>query len=239
MQWGKPDTLSLLKSQLEEPARPTKGLEEQSSSESKTYFTADIDPELISIIQNDWPYSGISSTLRKLVTSFHDVLVPLEVEHSLVWTKLPILPPPSLLIPSIAESLSPELREIISARLAQDGLWGFTGSIEPPPSPSLLPQSLGALSEWGITMDKLVVSARGAEDEELAIKRSGAEVQAFVANRWSEREWETCWFVNPPVRTPVVLVVPIFNEETPQRLQSVKGLAHIHVFARKKRVWVK
>lgn len=125
--------------------------------------------------------------------------VPLDIEHSLIWTKLPILPPPSLLIPKVAESLSPELREKLSARLAQDGLWGFSGSLAPPPSPSLLPESLGALSDWGVTMDKLTISAKGSEVEEEVIRQSGNEVHQFVINRWKEREWETTWFVNPPV----------------------------------------
>ncbi|KAI5114612.1 hypothetical protein M0805_002662, partial [Coniferiporia weirii] len=145
-------------------------------------------------------------------------VVPLDVEHSLVWTKLPILPSPSLIMPHIASTLTPELREKVSRRLAQDGLWGFTGSLDPPPSPSLLPQALGSLSDWGVTLDKLVISPKGSDEEEEAIKLSGAEVREYVTRIWSENDWETCWFVNPP------------------RLQSVKGLAHIHVFARKKRV---
>jgi len=129
---------------------------------------------------------------------------------------MPILPPPSLIPPRMAQTLSPELQENVTKRLAQDGLWGFTGSLEPPPPPSLLPQSLGALCEWGVTMEKLVRSPRSTAEEEEAVRLAGAEVQTFVMRRWDEKEWETCWFVNPP------------------RLQSVKGLAHIHVFARKK-----
>ncbi|KAG1742289.1 uncharacterized protein EDB91DRAFT_304329 [Suillus paluster] len=42
------------------------------------YFRADIpvDSELISIIQNDWPYS-----------------VPIEIEHTLIWSRVPIFHP--------------------------------------------------------------------------------------------------------------------------------------------------
>ncbi|THH06088.1 hypothetical protein EW145_g4331 [Phellinidium pouzarii] len=204
LQWGNPDRLSLLPSEIDDSVFPyTSQLQERElsmqHSESRNYFTYDTPPELISIIQNDWPYS-----------------VPLEIEHSLVWTKLPILPAPSLIIPCIAATLSPELQEKVSARLAQDGLWGFTGSIDPPPSPTLLPQAMGRLSDWGITLETLVITPKGTEEEERAIQLSGVEVQKFVMKRWIEREWETCWFVNPP------------------RLQSVKDLAHIHVFARKK-----
>ncbi|KAH8108659.1 hypothetical protein DFH11DRAFT_1731670 [Phellopilus nigrolimitatus] len=199
LQWGKPDRLSLLTSELDDVSPAYTPYEETLQSKPADYFTADTSPNLISIIQNDWPYS-----------------VPLEVEHSLIWTKIPILPSPSLIMPHIAATLSYETQEKVTARLNQDGLRGFTGSLEPPPSPSLLPQSMGALSEWVVTLDGLIVSPKGSEEEEKAVQLSGAEVQAFVARRWVEREWDTCWFVNPP------------------RLQSVKGLAHIHVFARKK-----
>ncbi|KAM0751835.1 hypothetical protein T439DRAFT_325025 [Meredithblackwellia eburnea MCA 4105] len=44
----------------------------------------------------------------------------------------------------------------------------------------------------------------------------GSDIEAFVKERWSENEWETAWFVNPP------------------SLQSVRGLAHFHVLARPK-----
>lgn len=121
------------------------------------------------------------------------------MEHSLIWTKVPILPLPSLIMPHVATTLSSDLHEKVRARLEQDGLWGFTGALEPPPSPSLLPESLGALRDWGVTMDKLVISPRGSPEEEEAVRMSGMEVQSFITRRWKEREWETCWFVNPPV----------------------------------------
>ncbi|KAK7690283.1 hypothetical protein QCA50_006938 [Cerrena zonata] len=134
---------------------------------------------------NDWPYS-----------------VPPEIEHSLIWTRLPMTPtdlPPSL-----------------APRIAQDGLWGFTGNDSPPPSPSLLPACLPALAEWGVTMDNLIRSPKGTPEEEERVKRAGDEISTFVKRRWNEDEWETAWFVNPP------------------RLQSIPGLAHAHVFAKYK-----
>lgn len=102
---------------------------------------------------------------------------------------MPILPPD---LP--APSASP-----VSARLHQDGLWGFTGTDSPLPSPSTLPACLPALADWGVTMAKLVRSPRGTEEEERAVKRYGEEIATFVKRRWNEREWETAWFVNPPV----------------------------------------
>jgi hypothetical protein len=62
LQWGKPDRLSLLPSIIldnvdtsEQPARTNSDLD------VPTYFKADTPPELISIIMNDWPYSGTTS----------------------------------------------------------------------------------------------------------------------------------------------------------------------------------
>ncbi|KAL4246574.1 Protein of unknown function DUF3605 [Abortiporus biennis] len=186
LQWGKRDRLSLLPSTLDSKEDDSTIDELERSDlpkESPSYFRADAPPELISIIMNDWPYS-----------------VPSNVEHSLIWTRLPIYPP------NLPESIKP--------RIDQDGLWGFTGNISPPPSPSTLPACLPALSEWGVTMDKLIRSPKPSEEEEELVRKAGEEIATFVKGRWNEREWETAWFVNPP------------------RLQSVPGLAHIHVFAR-------
>ncbi|KAI8971181.1 hypothetical protein BD414DRAFT_470032 [Trametes punicea] len=206
LQWGRQDTISLLPSSLKES--PEEATTDRSGEvpeeiidpkvprrlpplppDAPPYFKADMPPELLSITMNDWPYS-----------------VPPEVEHSLIWSRVPILPP----------DLPPPSESRISARLHQDGLWGFTGSESPPPSPSTLPESLGALSEWGITMDKLIRSPRGTDEEEREIRKYGEEIENFVRRRWDEHEWQTAWFVNPP------------------RLQSVPELTHIHVFARRK-----
>jgi hypothetical protein len=110
--------------------------------------------------------------------------VPIDVEHTLVWCKLPIQHD-DLTDPSIA------------IRLAQDGIWGFTGSPDPPPSPSTLHLALPALAEWGVTEDKLIRSAPPTDEERVHIDRACSEVQRFVEHRW--QGWETCWFVNPPV----------------------------------------
>ncbi|GLB38225.1 putative protein of unknown function (DUF3605) [Lyophyllum shimeji] len=200
LQWGKRDTLSLFTSAVDVEEH---GPDTRSSAslvvdkkvmkalpplpdDAPKYFTRDTPPEYLSIIQNDWPYS-----------------VPADVEHTLIWTRLPIYH-----ADLVAES--------IAARIAQDGLWGFTGNTSPPPSPSTLPECLPALADWGVTMDKLIRSEKGTEEEEELVRRAGREVYEFVRKRWDETKWETAWFVNP------------------QRLQSVPGLAHIHVFARQK-----
>lgn len=48
-------------------------------------------------------------------------------------------------------------------------------------------------------MDKLVRSPKGSEEEEEIVKQAGSEIDAFIRRRWNEKEWETAWFVNPPV----------------------------------------
>lgn len=80
LQWGKPDTLSILPSRLNDSttaatssdpatAGQTIASSDQDTAfpaaalpsipaDTPTYFTADTPPELISIIMNDWPYSG-------------------------------------------------------------------------------------------------------------------------------------------------------------------------------------
>ncbi|KAI9568584.1 hypothetical protein HD554DRAFT_752588 [Boletus coccyginus] len=189
LQWGKPDTLSLLTSVLDDRAQVVAtDDEEQKLYPTPEYFKADIpfNSELICIIQNDWPYS-----------------VPPEIEHCLIWSRVPIFHP-ALIPPAI------------DARVQQDGLWGFTGSTNAIGGLPSLESCLPALADWGVTLDKLVRSAGGSEVEETMVRNAGKEVREFVTRRWKENQWETAWFVNPP------------------RLQSVVGLAHIHVFARRK-----
>ncbi|TFK33006.1 hypothetical protein BDQ12DRAFT_615970 [Crucibulum laeve] len=202
LQWGQPDTLSALKSALDDPLEIDTGrappvvdpsIPKQLPplpEDAPKYFTFETPREYLSIIQNDWPYS-----------------VPPEVEHTLIWTRVPIFH-------------SELVHESVKDRINQDGLWGFTGNVSPPPSPSHLPECLPALSDWGITIDKLIRSEKGTNEEEELVRRAGEEVHRFVQSRWAESEWETAWFVNPP------------------RLQSVPGLAHIHVFARQKTIRV-
>jgi hypothetical protein len=126
--------------------------------------------------------------------------------------------------------------DTIKTRIDQDGLWGFTGNDLPPPSPSNLPSCIPKLAEWGMTMDNMIKSELPTEEETILIQRAGREVHRYVKNRWVEKEWETAWFVNPPVS---LLFSDFFKnfglgELFFQRLQSVPGLAHIHVFARRK-----
>lgn len=92
-----------------------------------------------------------------------------------------------------------DLPPSLAPRIAQDGMWGFTGNDSPPPSPSTLPACLPALADWGVTMDNLIRTPKGTVEEEELVRRAGNEIATFVKRRWNEDEWETAWFVNPPV----------------------------------------
>lgn len=59
-----------------------------------------------------------------------------------------------------------------------------------------------ALSDWGATVEKMISSPRGTDEEEEAVRHAGRECEKFIKERWTEREWETAWFVNPAVSLP-------------------------------------
>lgn len=55
----------------------------------------------------------------------------------------------------------------------------------------------------------------------------------FVGKVWPEDQWETAWFMNPLVRWRIMFCGR-YRQQDSQRLQSVPGLAHTHVFAKPK-----
>lgn len=83
LQWGRPDTLSLLTSALDKPQ--SNGVNGDATNtpaslmtdpaavgqlpllppDAPAYFTSDTPAEYLSIIQNDWPYSGTSCPPKK------------------------------------------------------------------------------------------------------------------------------------------------------------------------------
>lgn len=123
------------------------------------FFGAQTAADLWQILPNDWPYS-----------------VPPEIEHVLVWSRVPIGDP----------SLVPEH---LRARIDVSGLWGFTGGAD-----------ADLLADQSYLKDGAQFIGTGAEAEEVraAIAVAGAPVAAFVRARWPEDAWETAWFVNPP-----------------------------------------
>ena len=58
---------------------------------------------------------------------------------------------------------------------------------------------MGALAEWGVTIEGLVRSAEPTAEERALLEGLAREVDAFVRGLWAEDGWETAWFVNPPV----------------------------------------
>ena len=104
--------------------------------------------------------------------------------------------------------------------------------MEPPPPPSTLPDCISALSEWGVTLDKLKIPPKCNSEDEALLQDVGRELVILIVGSWPEDEWETAWFVNPPVRTFSRYVVN--SSDKSQRLQSVPELSHVHVFARRK-----
>ncbi|EJD52295.1 hypothetical protein AURDEDRAFT_111680 [Auricularia subglabra TFB-10046 SS5] len=123
------------------------------------FFSPHTPADLWKVLPNDWPYS-----------------VPPEIEHSLVWSRVPITDP--ALIPA-------HLR----ARIDVCGLWGFTGGAD-----------ADLLADQSYLADGARFTGTGDEAAEVraAIAAAGAPVAAFVRARWPEDAWETAWFVNPP-----------------------------------------
>lgn len=102
-----------------------------------------------------------------------------------MWTSLPLH--------------RPDIPASVVSRIREYGLWGFTGSVSLPPSPSELSKCLPALVEWGVTEDQLMRAPQDTDEEEALFKQAGKEIDEFVRIRWRESEWETAWFVNPQV----------------------------------------
>ena len=96
--------------------------------------------------------------------------VPLDVKHFVFWTRVPIIHP---------AIVSPKIWKKVEI----DGLWGFTGGA---------PESVANISQE-------VSGAEESDDVEALIKQARFQTNEYVKANWREDEWETAWFVNPPV----------------------------------------
>lgn len=65
-------------------------------------------------------------------------------------------------------------------RIEQDGLWGFSGSDH-----IAVPKTLDEKDD---------------EDTARMVEQAHHECAEFVNKHWPTDEWETAWFINPPVR---------------------------------------
>lgn len=130
--------------------------------------------------------------------------MPQEVSHFVIWSRVPAIS-------------SANIPLGLQERVKEDGLWGFTGT-EGGDEP-ILPSGI-------------VPRPPTTDIEEKLLDKARHEFDVFVKGQWSEDTWECAWFVNPPVCYSISRDRLLTNAS--QRLQSVPGLAHIHVFARRK-----
>ncbi|WWC68263.1 uncharacterized protein I206_102186 [Kwoniella pini CBS 10737] len=197
-----------------------------SSAVPHEYLKYDLDLSLDSskyaVLVNDWPYN-----------------IPYGVRHFCVWSKVPIAHP------SLVNNDS-----TLWAKIEEEGLAGFTGiiPIPAPDKPSSDPSCVSSIPRTNVSVNgdskgKQLIHPQGwgstdlsefGEDTWLSVDLKfggtdfrkwagvqyetpgGEEVGKMVNGLWDRRGWECLWFVNPP------------------RLQSVPGLSHFHVFARRK-----
>jgi len=70
----------------------------------------------------------------------------------------------------------------------------------------------------------------------MAVGGPASHAHAFVIDHWPEEIWETAWFLNPTVSTCTFQpsLLSTVRTQAFQRIQSIPGIVHIHVFARKK-----
>ncbi|KAH7104518.1 hypothetical protein BKA62DRAFT_463898 [Auriculariales sp. MPI-PUGE-AT-0066] len=123
------------------------------------FFALDNPPDTWQFMKNSWPYC-----------------IPHEVQHTLVWTRLPILNPN-------------KVQESMRGTIVECGMWGFAGGAE-----AELP-ARGEDTERGSTF---IGTGEQAKAVRAAVAVAGADVQAFVQKHWPEDAWEVAWFVNPP-----------------------------------------
>lgn len=184
LRWGEPDTQCLLDQDppvyRDSPDFDPSYCLPPLPDDAPALFTLDIPKRLISIMRNDWPYSGRWHDCKSFQIRNLNPPVPLFVEHYVVWSRVPIID-----YAALPDKVRPHVHE--------DGLWGFTGA--PAPAPYFLPlsQCMGVLVELGITPDKIRSVDRGSYEP------AGIEVERFVRRQWPEDNWETAWFVNPHV----------------------------------------
>ncbi|WWD00940.1 hypothetical protein V866_007878 [Kwoniella sp. B9012] len=191
-------------------AEPTYDSNGTSSAIPHDYLTYDaekgFDESKYAVLTNDWPYN-----------------VPYGVRHLCVWSKLPI-----------AHKSLVDDDPASWTKIEEEGLGGFTGVIPFTPAEKPTQAAVNGTTPphpfgWGATQlsdyqsdSWLAVDLMfgGKEMREWAGKqytsKGGQEVQKMVEGLWDVRGWECLWFVNPP------------------RIQSVPGLSHFHVFARRK-----
>ncbi|GAA5982760.1 hypothetical protein JCM11641_007779 [Rhodosporidiobolus odoratus] len=184
--------------------------------------------------RNDWPYG-----------------IPKDVSHWVVWVPLPLFHP-SLCAPSPSRASTPLPPHLLQQASSSNGTSTPSGVAPQNPLAHDLVMPTKGTWDWvsknglsGLTgqaeerwrekrkRERAFTLENGAEDDNMWVESAEAEAQTdvgvevqeegpereiegFVKGRWKvEDGWETAWFANPPA------------------LQSVPGLAHFHVLARR------
>ena len=127
-------------------------------------------------------------------------LVPHDVEHWVIWSRVPIVNPSN-------------------ERIDKLGIWGFIG-IEG--------------CEEAILPEGITLPPPPTQEEAEVIGGACQEIEKYVRARWPESQWECGWFMNPPVSDSSSPRRQKLIECMHKPLQSIPGLAHVHVFARLK-----
>ncbi|WVQ98367.1 hypothetical protein IAU59_005490 [Kwoniella sp. CBS 9459] len=206
---------------------------------------AGFDESKYAVLNNDWPYNIPQGVRHFCVWSRVPIAHPSLVDDDpAAWAKIEeeglggftgILPISTPLRPVVDPSCLPSIPTQASALAlassgtatstttstentngSTDNAQGQTGYMRHP-----LGWGAATLAEFG-EEDWYAVDLKfgGPELQKWANRqyeaKGGQEVGKMVKGLWDERGWECLWFVNPP------------------RLQSVPGLSHFHVFARRK-----
>ncbi|OCF40891.1 hypothetical protein I317_05341 [Kwoniella heveanensis CBS 569] len=195
------------------------------------------DESKYAVLNNDWPYNIPPGVRHFCVWSRVPIAHPSLVDDDPgAWAKIEeeglggftgILPISTPARPSIDPSCLPSIPTQASALSGIDTSSSSHNGSDAlgHQGPSYMRHPLGwgavTLSEFG-EQDWYAVDLKfgGPELQKWANRqyeaKGGQEVGKMVKALWDERGWECLWFVNPP------------------RLQSVPGLSHFHVFARRK-----
>ncbi|KAK4056444.1 hypothetical protein OIO90_002587 [Microbotryomycetes sp. JL221] len=160
--------------------------------------------------RNDWSYS-----------------VPRDVEHFVCWTRKP------LFHVDLCKPCQPlEQNQLNWDQFDRSNIQSMTPNeltlLTPPGTPTkernqdqdLETNMLSLKDTWPFVLKFGLSGQTGSKPNQFTKETEeigpGCEINAFVKQYWSEDEWETLWFANPP------------------SLQSVRGLAHFHVLVRRR-----
>ncbi|KAK4051624.1 hypothetical protein OIV83_002764 [Microbotryomycetes sp. JL201] len=148
--------------------------------------------------QNDWAYS-----------------VPNKVQHYVVWVQKPLFHPALCVQDTETDNVKPQ----IDVQEQTNTFSGAESLLTPPGTPTKERGEELTCDQERDTWPFVLRYGLGGEtgfglDQKGTQSGPGREIDAFVRRTWSEDEFETLWFANPPT------------------LQSVPGLAHFHVLVR-------